>query len=118
MIANILILLVVLLHIYFMILEMFLWTKPIGLKVFRQNLERAESSKILAQNQGLYNGFLAAGLLWSFFYPSLEFGNHLALFFLTCVAIAGIFGAITVNRRIFYIQSGPALLAIAALIWF
>lgn len=117
MIANLLVALVALLHIYFMVLEMFYWTKPLGLKIFRQTPEKAEASKVLAQNQGLYNGFLAAGLFWSVLYPSVQVGNHISIFFLICVIIAGIFGAMTVHRRIFYIQSGPALLALAATLW-
>ena len=110
--AIVLVLLVALLHLYFLVLEMFLWTRPIGLKVFRQSLEKAEQSRVLAANQGLYNGFLAAGLLYAVATGSREF----CLFFLTCVVVAGVYGAATVNRRIFFVQALPALLAIAALL--
>jgi len=111
-IAIVLILLVALLHLYFLVLEMFLWTKPLGLKTFRQTLETAERSKVLAANQGLYNGFLAAGLVWA-----VATGQRdVALFFLGCVVVAGSYGAATVNRRIFFVQALPALLAIAALL--
>ena len=111
-IAIVLILLVALLHLYFLVLEMFLWTKPLGLKTFRQTLETAERSKVLAANQGLYNGFLAAGLVWA-----VATGQRdVALFFLGCVVVAGSYGAVTVNRRIFLVQALPALLAIAAVL--
>lgn len=107
-----LVVLVALLHLYFLVLEMFLWTRPMGLKVFRQSIEKAEQSKVLAANQGLYNGFLAAGLLYGVATGSREF----CLFFLACVVVAGIYGAATVNRRIFFVQALPALLAIATLL--
>lgn len=105
--ATALIIVVALLHLYFLVLEMFLWTKPLGLKVFRQSAEKAEQSKVLAANQGLYNGFLAAGLLYGVATSSREF----ELFFLACVVIAGVYGAVTVNKRIFFVQALPALLA-------
>ena len=111
--ALALVLLVALLHLGFLVLEMFLWTRPLGLKVFRQRREVAEQSKVLAANQGLYNGFLAAGLLYGVATGSRAF----VLFFLACVVVAGIFGAATVNRRVFVVQALPALLAIAALSW-
>jgi putative membrane protein len=110
--AIVLVVLVALLHLYFLVLEMVLWTRPIGLKVFRQSIEKAEQSKVLAANQGLYNGFLAAGLLYGVATGSREF----CLFFLACVVVAGIYGAATVNRRIFFVQGLPAVLAIAALL--
>ena len=98
-------------HIYFMILEMFYWTKPKGLKAFGMRLEEAKISKTLAMNQGLYNGFLAAGLIWSIFL--LENFNELTIFFLSCVTIAGIFGSYsTGNKKLFYIQSIPAIVGI------
>ena len=93
----------------FLVLEMFYWAKPLGLKVFRQSLEKANSSIVLAKNQGLYNGFLAAGLIWGIVHPNPAFGAQIEVFFLTCVAIAGIYGALTVNKRIFYIQALPAI---------
>lgn len=111
-IAVALIVVVALLHLYFMVLEMFLWTRPLGLKVFRQSLEKAEQSKVLAANQGLYNGFLAAGLIWSLVCTRQD----VALFFLACVVIAGVYGAATVNRKIFFIQALPALLGFLA-VW-
>ena len=110
--AIVLVVLVALLHLYFLVLEMFLWTRPMGLKVFRQSIEKAEQSKVLAANQGLYNGFLAAGLLYGVATGSREF----CLFFLACVVVAGIYGAATVNRRIFFVQGLPAVLAIATLL--
>lgn len=113
-IANLLVALVAVLHIFFLILEMFLWTKPLGLKVFRQPIEAAQSSAVLAANQGLYNGFLAAGLIWGLVLGGHE-GFHVELFFLACVIVAGIFGAVTVNRRIFFFQALPAILALVAL---
>jgi len=98
-------------HVYFMILELFFWDKPKGLKTFGQSLEKAKASKVLAQNQGLYNGFLAAGLIWSL--VSKSNGVRLAIFFLSCVTIAGIFGAYTTKKiKLFYIQSIPAIIGL------
>lgn len=91
---------------------MFMWTKPLGLKTFRLTKEFAEQSKTLAANQGLYNGFLAAGLLWAFFHPQPEFAQQLRLFFLGCVIVAGIYGAMTASKKILYIQAMPAMLAL------
>ncbi len=102
-----------LLHVYFMIMEMFLWTKPAGMKAFGLTPERAEASKVLAANQGLYNGFLAAGLFWSLTWK--DEGDHIALFFLGCVIVAGVFGGITANRKILFVQALPALVALALL---
>ncbi|MGC3984581.1 MAG: DUF1304 domain-containing protein [Pseudorhodoferax sp.] len=113
MLANILIVLVALLHLYFLVLEMVLWDKPQGMKAFNLTPEKAEMTKAMAANQGLYNGFLAAGLLWGL-NLGVE-GLHIKVFFLACVAVAGVFGAMTVSRKIFYIQALPALLALAAL---
>ena len=106
-----LVVLVGLLHLWFMVLEMALWTRPLGLKTFRNTPERAEATKVLAANQGLYNGFLAAGL----FYAAIAGSREFATFFLICVAVAGAYGAWSVSRRIFYVQAVPALLALAAL---
>lgn len=114
MLATTLIVLVALLHSYFLVLEMFLWTKPAGLRAFRLKPEFAEASKSLAANQGLYNGFLAAGLLWSHF---VYIDKQVNLFFLVCVVLAGVYGAFTVSKKIFFIQALPALLAIAALLF-
>jgi putative membrane protein len=98
-------------HIYFMILEMFYWDKPKGLKAFGLTLEDAKKSKTLAKNQGLYNGFLAAGLIWSII--STKNSLEIALFFLICVAIAGIYGAYTTKKlKLFYFQSIPAIIGI------
>lgn len=112
MIANILVLLVALLHLYFLVLEMCLWTRPIGLKTFRNTPEKAEATRVLAANQGLYNGFLAAGLLYGVATGSREF----CVFFLACVVVAGLYGAYSVNRRIFFVQALPALAAMAAVL--
>lgn len=109
-IALSLTLLVALLHVYFLILEMLLWTKPLGLKTFRNTPEKAQATRVLAANQGLYNGFLAAGLFWGLF-------DHLPMlvnFMLGCVIVAGCYGAYSVNKRIFFIQAVPAILAVAA----
>jgi putative membrane protein len=107
--ADVLVALVALLHLWFLVLEMFLWTKPLGRRVFGLSAERAEQSRTLAANQGLYNGFLAAGLAWGLIQG--ESGSATKLFFLGCVVIAGIFGAVTVNRRILFVQALPATLA-------
>ena len=98
-------------HIYFMILEMFYWDKPRGIKAFGLKPDEAKISKVLAQNQGLYNGFLAAGLIWAI----IDKNNYtqLAVFFLSCVIFAGIFGAITTKKiKLFYIQSIPAIIGL------
>jgi putative membrane protein len=100
--------LVALAHMWFLVLEMFLWTKPLGLKTFRQTPERAQASASLAANQGLYNGFLAAGLVWGLLIGSLP----VKTFFLSCVVVAGVFGAATVSRRILFVQAAPATLAL------
>ena len=101
-------------HIYFLILEMFLWVKPKGIKTFGlESQEFANKTKVLAANQGLYNGFLAAGLLWSIIETRPDFSKALAIFFLSCVIIAGIYGAYSTKKiRLFYIQSIPAILAL------
>lgn len=101
---------VALLHVYFLVLEMFLWTKPAGLRAFGLTPEKAESSRVLAMNQGLYNGFLAAGLFWSL--VAAHDGSMIAIFFLTCVFVAGVFGAVTANRKILYVQALPAVIAL------
>ena len=116
MLGIALVLLVALEHLYFLYLEMFLWTKPKGLKTFGNTAQKAEDSKVLAANQGLYNGFLAAGLLWGLIYPGAAAGVHIQMFFLACVIVAGIYGGLTVSRRILYLQGGPALLALLALL--
>ena len=113
LLADITVAVVILLHVYFLILEMFFWDKPLGLKVFKQTAESAAASKILAANQGLYNGFLAAGLLWGLFLGSE--GAQVKIFFLTCITIAGIYGGITANRKILYVQALPAIVALLLL---
>lgn len=110
-VSDLLIVITALLHCYFLYLEMFQWDKPRGRKSFGLSEEFARQSKSLAMNQGLYNGFLAAGLLWGLFA-----GDPVKIFFLSCVIIAGIFGAFTVSRRIFYIQAVPAILALLAVL--
>jgi putative membrane protein len=110
-----LVLLVALEHLYFLYLEMFLWTRPKGLRIFGNTAEKAEASKVLAANQGLYNGFLAAGLVWGLVYPGAA-GVHIQMFFLGCVVVAGIYGGLTVKMRIMYLQAGPALLGLLALL--
>ncbi|MDY7396240.1 DUF1304 domain-containing protein [Aureibaculum sp. 2210JD6-5] len=110
-IQLLLIVLVVFLHFYFLILEMFLWTKPKGRKAFGLTEEFAEQTKVLAANQGLYNGFLALGLVWSLLHK--KFSYEIAIFFLSCVIIAGIYGAYSTKKiKLFYIQALPAILAL------
>ncbi len=113
MVSTVLIVLVALLHLYFMYLEMVAWDQPLGRKVFKLTPEFAAASKALAANQGLYNGFLVAGLVWGLILG--EAGFSVKVFFLACVVIAGIFGAATVSRRILYVQAAPAALAFLAL---
>ena len=113
-ISNILITFVAIEHFYFLVLEMFLWTSPIGLKTFNLTLEFATSTVTLAANQGLYNGFLAAGLIWGLI--SKENGTSIKVFFLSCVVIAGIFGATTASLSILYIQGLPAALVLLLLV--
>jgi putative membrane protein len=115
-IANALVALVAALHVYFLILEMFLWTRPLGLKTFRHSIEKATESAVLAANQGLYNGFLAAGLVWGLVQGTPAFAFQLKTFFLLCVLVAGVYGAITVSRRILYVQAAPAAVALI-LLW-
>jgi putative membrane protein len=116
MLAMALVLLVALEHMYFLYLEMFLWTTPKGLKVFGNTAERAEASRVLAANQGLYNGFLAAGLVWGLIYPNPVAAVHVQMFFLACVIVAGIYGGLTVKKTILFVQGGPALLGLLALL--
>src|SRR5436305_11814218 len=115
-IANLLVALVAVLHIYFLVLEMFLWTKPLDLKTFRNSPEKAQDSAVLAANQGLYNGFLAAGLIWGLLQAVPSFAFQIKVFFLLCVIVAGVYGAATVSRRILYVQAAPAALALI-LLW-
>lgn len=114
MVANVLVGLVVLIHLYIVVLEMFLWDKPFGRKVFGSTPEFAAASKVLAANQGLYNGFLAAGLIWGLSMGAA--GQPVLLFFLGCVIVAGLYGAASVGIKILLIQALPAALATAALL--
>jgi len=114
--SQILVAIVAVIHLYVFILETFLWTRPYGLKVFNQRPEVAENSKVLAANQGVYNSFLAMGLIVSLFFHSQEIAFAFQLYFLSCVFLAGVYGALTtgpkVGPRIFVIQSAPALLGL------
>ena len=102
--------LVALEHIYILVLEMFLWTKPAGLRAFGMTPELAEQTAVLAMNQGLYNGFLAAGLIWSL--TRKQDGLPVRYFFLGCVVVAGVFGAVTAKPSILFVQAAPALVAL------
>jgi putative membrane protein len=113
-IANLLVGLVALLHLGFLVLEMFLWTTPFGLRTFNMTPEVAASSKVLAANQGLYNGFLAAGLVWGLL--ARENGTAIKVFFLACVIVAGIFGAATAKPTILFVQALPAAVALLAVL--
>jgi putative membrane protein len=113
--AAILVVLVAALHVFFLVLEMFLWTTPYGRKTFGTTPEVARSSAALAANQGLYNGFLAAGLLWALLSYGVRDGRAILTFFLVCVIIAGVYGAATASRRILVVQALPGALALAAL---
>ena len=112
-VANIVVGLVALLHFYFLVLEMFLWDKPAGLRAFGQTQEFATASRTLAANQGLYNGFLAAGLVWGLGLGGA--GMSVKVFFLACVLIAGLYGAATVSRKILIVQAAPAALGLVLL---
>ena len=114
---NCLIILVMLLHLYFLWFEMFAWETK-GPKIFRHfPKELFKPTKSMAANQGLYNGFLAVGLFWTFFITDIVWRNNIALFFLSCVAIAGIYGALSVSKKIFFIQALPALLCILLILY-
>lgn len=111
--AEIATVIVALLHVWFLVLEMFLWDTPYGQRTFGNSAEKAAATKVLAANQGLYNGFLAAGLLWGVWLGAA--GDAIKLFFLGCVVVAGIYGAATASRKILYVQALPALIAIVLL---
>lgn len=102
-------------HLCFMIIEMFLWDKPLGLKIFKHDIQTARQSSILAKNQGIYNGFLSAGLIWSLVAP---YGASLQIFFLSCVLMAGVVGGVTAAKEIFLIQGLPALVNLLLAIYF
>ena len=116
-ITSLLVAIVAIEHFYILILEMFLWTKPRTLKVFGLTLAEAESTKRLAANQGLYNGFLAVGLVFGLLHPNPEFAFQLQLFFILCVVTAAVYGGFTVKKSILKVQGIPALLALLALIF-
>ena len=107
-IAQILVAFVAVIHLYILVLEMFLWTKPYGRKAFGMKLEQAQATAVLAANQGLYNGVLAAGLIWGLWNGALE----IKAFFLISIAVLGIFGAMTASKKIVFVQTIPALLAL------
>lgn len=115
MLATILITAVALIHVWIVVLEMVLWTAPQGRRAFGLSAEFAAQTRVLAANQGLYNGFLVAGLAWALAAGPLDAGRAPALFFLSCVAVAGVFGALTASRRILFVQTLPAALALGAL---
>lgn len=117
-ISDMLVFFVAALHFGFLYLEMFLWTKPQGLRAFGNTPERADVMKVLAANQGLYNGFLGAGLIWSLLVSSRIFEFDIKVFFLSCVVLAALFGAYTVSRRILFIQGLPAILALGITVAF
>lgn len=112
--AQIMVSLVAILHVFFLVLEMFLWTRPFGRKVFGLKEDFANNSAALAANQGLYNGFLAAGLCWGLLDKTNGF--NILIFFLSCVVIAGIYGALSVNKSIFWIQAFPGIIALSLLL--
>ena len=114
MIANVLVGLVAAIHLYIVVLEMFLWDTPFGRRVFGSSAEFAAASKVLAANQGLYNGFLAAGLIWGLSLGTA--GQPVQLFFLGCVLVAGLYGAYTVGVKILFVQALPAALAVVAVL--
>ena len=115
LITNVLVALVAALHVLFLVLEMVLWEKPIGLKVFRNSPEKAAITKVMAANQGLYNGFLVAGLVWGLFHGNPAFAFQIKVFFLLCVVVAGAYGAATVSTRILIVQALPAAIALVVL---
>jgi putative membrane protein len=108
--ANVVVGLIGLLHVYILVLEMFLWDKPAGLRAFRQTPQQAAATKVLAANQGLYNGFLAAGLFWGLSLGAA--GTGVKVFFLACVLVAGLYGAATASRKILFIQAVPAAIGL------
>ncbi|WP_345785965.1 DUF1304 domain-containing protein [Dyella sp.] len=113
--ASVVIAIIALMHGWFLVLEMFLWNRPSGRKAFGLTPEFAEQSKVLAANQGLYNGFLAAGLAWGLWLGGSE-GLQVKLFFLGCVLVAGLYGGLTATRKVLWIQAAPAALGLALLL--
>jgi putative membrane protein len=118
LVSDLMFALTAVMHGWFLVLEVFLWEKPLGLKVFGQSQEQAAATALLAKNQGLYNGFLAAGIAWGLAEGHSTFGMRVRLFFGACVAVAGVFGAISTGKRtILVVQTLPALIAVFALLW-
>ena len=111
--ANVVIAIIALLHIYFLVLEMFLWDKPAGMRAFGNTQAAATATKVLAATQGLYNGFLAAGLIWGLTLGAA--GTHIKIFFLVCVLIAGLYGAYSASKKILYVQALPAAIGLGLL---
>ena len=111
LVASVVVALIGLVHVYILVLEMFLWDKPRGLRAFGQTQAQATASKVLAANQGLYNGFLAAGLCWGVILGAEGFGVR--VFFLSCVLVAGVYGAATASRKILWVQAVPAVVGLA-----
>ncbi len=118
LLSDILVAVVAIQHLFFLVLEMFLWTKPLGLKTFRNTPEQAQTMKALAANMGLYNGFLSAGFVWALLVWSPHFSLDIRVFFLGCVLVAALYGGYSVSRRILLIQGLPALIALAVTIAF
>ena len=114
LVASVVVALVALLHFYFLVLEMFLWDKPAGMRAFGQTPQSAAATKVLAANQGLYNGFLAAGLLWGLWLGPAGFG--VKVFFLLCVLVAGLYGAATASRKILFVQALPAAVGLVLVV--
>lgn len=114
LLADLVVALIALVHIYILVLEMFLWTRPAGRKAFGMTPEQAEATRVMAANQGLYNGFLAAGLIWGLL-AGVD-GFCIKLFFLGCILVAGIYGACTASRKILFVQALPAAVGIL-LVW-
>lgn len=111
-----LVVLIALEHLYILVLEMFLWHKPRTQKIFSIKKQHVQATRVMAANQGLYNGFLAAGLLWGLVHSDLSFGLQIQFFFLVCIMLAGIYGGLTVKKSIIFVQSLPALIAIIVLV--
>jgi putative membrane protein len=114
LLANVVVGIVALIHVYILVLEMFLWDKPAGLRAFGQTQAAATASKVLAANQGLYNGFLAAGLLWGLSLGAQ--GTAVKVFFLGCVLAAGLYGAATASRKILFVQALPAAIGLGLIL--
>ena len=113
--ANIVVAIIALMHVWFLILEMFLWDKPAGRRAFGLTPEFAAQSKVLAANQGLYNGFLSAGLFWGLTLGNGE-GTHVKIFFLICVLVACLYGGFTATRKVLWIQAAPAAVGLACVL--